>query len=201
MNIKKEMIKTFKNLLGVYFGKVYTSGELKISDKVVGGKVEMIQADGSLAPAEDGDYVMDNGFSFTVKDGMIESIVGEEAPAEVAPVEEAVADAPAVDAPVEETPAEENTEDTTVADLTARVDAMEKQVADLVAKIDGMNAQKLESDKTIEAFTAEVKSLNDNIQLLAKVPVQFSKTNKSNVVEETKEEQLFSIAKMIGSLK
>lgn len=206
MNIKKEMIKTFKNLLGLYFEKVYTDSEMKISDKSVGSKVEMIGADGSLSDAPDGDYVMDNGFSFTVKDGMIESIVGEEAPVEAkeedvpAEDEEVPADEEEVkaeDVPVEEEVPAEDAPD----EMDARVKALEDKVAELLDMIAGMVEQKMEADKAVEAFTAEVKSLNENIQLLAKVPVEFSKTNTKKVVEESKEEQLFNVAKLIGSLK
>ena len=203
MNIKKELIKTFKALMGLpsYFGKVYSDGELKISDKAVGGKVETIQADGSLAPAEDGDYVMDNGFSFTVKDGVITAIVGEEAPVEAAaPASEAGED-PAEEAT--ESPADEATED----QADAAIAEMQKKIDDLSARLDAlekantqMAAEKIESAAAIESFTKTVKELNDNITTLAKVPVEFAKTNKSAVVEESKEEKLLGIARLLGGL-
>lgn len=78
MNIKNELVKSLKNLVSAYFGQVYTDSQIKVSDKVVGGSVEMIAADGTLSPAPDGDYAMESGFSFTVKDGKIVSIVGQE---------------------------------------------------------------------------------------------------------------------------
>jgi hypothetical protein len=187
MNIKKEMVKTFKNLLGVYFGKVYTADEIKISDKVVGGKVEQVQADGSLTPIPDGDYVMEDGFSFTTKDGVITSIVGEDAPVED------TTDVKAGDTPTEE--AAPANSDTT--DLEQRLTALEDQVKQI---LDSMNMEKQSSAQAIEAFTKEVKSLNDNIQELAKVPVEFSKINKNKVVEESREEKLFNVAKLIGGL-
>lgn len=205
MDIKKEFIKSFKTLLGLYFEKVYTDSEVKISDKSIGSKVEMIGADGSLSDAPDGDYVMDNGFSFTVKGGMIESIVGEEAPVEAATdstdatsgdTATTEVETPAEDAAPEEEPTEEEAPD----EMDMRVKALEDKVAELVDMIAGMAEQKMEADKTIEAFTAEVKSLNNNIQTLAKVPVEFSKTNTKKVVEESKEEQLLNVARMLGGL-
>ncbi len=204
MNIKSELIKTFKNLMGVYFGKVYSSSELNISDKSVGGKVELIQADGTLAPAPDGDYVMDNGFSFTVKDGLISSIVGEQpVQAEETPVEAAAPTSGDTVTPTEDPAEEADPADPAkdIKELEDRVTVLEQQMAECMAMCQDMSKQKMESEKSIEAFTKEVKQLNDNIQILAKVPVEFSKTNKSVVVEETKEDQLFSIAKMIGGLK
>ncbi len=212
MNIKKEIVRTLQSLVGIYFGKTYSKDELNISDKSVGGKVEIVTADGTLAPAEDGDYAMEDGFAFTVKDGMIESIVGQDAPAEEEapaeedkPVEEAAeipAEAPVEEAPAEEVeaPAEEVAEDTAVADL-------QTAVADLTAKVDAcmkalesMNMEKQNNTEAIEKFTKEVAELNNNIQTLAKVPVNFSKTNTSKFVEESKEEKLLSIAQMIGSI-
>ena len=197
MNIKKELISTFKNLLGVYFGKVYSDSELKISDKSVGGKVEQINSDGSLTPVEDGDFVMQDGFSFTVKGGVIESIVGQEKV-----VEQAVEDdtKPEVETPAEEateTPEQEAEDETKVDE---RLTAVEQAVAEIKAMLDSMKMEKMESAKAIETFTATVKELNTNIQTLAKVPVEFSKTNKTASVEESKEEKLFAVARMFGSI-
>lgn len=206
MDIKKEFIKSFKTLLGLYFEKVYTDSEVKISDKSIGSKVEMIGADGSLSDAPDGDYVMDNGFSFTVKNGMIESIVGEE-PVEAkedkpedTPTSGSTEEVKAEEVVVEEEPVEEEPTEEAPDEMDMRVKALEDKVAELVDMIAGMAEQKMEADKTIEAFTAEVKSLNNNIQTLAKVPVEFSKTNTKKVVEESKEEQLLNVARMLGGL-
>lgn len=213
MNIKKELIKTIQNLMGVYFGKVYSANELHISDKSVGGKVEAIQADGSLTPVEDGEYVMDNGFAFVVKDGMIESIITEDAnePASAETPSEDKAEVKAADAPVSgdttdvpvESPAEEAApEDVSndVLELEARVTALEEKLTECLSMMESMNMQKAESLAAIEAFNKEVTQLNSNIQTLAKVPVEFSKTNKANVVEESKEEKMMDIARLLGGL-
>lgn len=194
MNIKKQMFETFQKLKSFFDAneefadKVYTADEIKISDKAVGGKVEMVQPDGSLAPASDGDYKMEDGFSFTVKDGVIASIEGETPVEEEAPVEAAE------DAPTEDQP----TEDTTVADLTARIEALEKQFADMVAMI--KQAEDTEMKSNAE-FTAIVKELNENIVTLAKVPVKFSETNKTPSYQESRQEKLADVAKIIAGLK
>jgi len=76
MSIKKELIATFKNLMGVFLdvNKVFSPSDLQISNKAIGGKVEQINQDGSLSPLEDGTYSMDDGFTFTVADGLITDI-------------------------------------------------------------------------------------------------------------------------------
>lgn len=209
MSIKKELIKALKSLTAIYFGKVYTPDELKVSAKEIGGKVEMIQADGTLAPAPDGEYAMEDGTSFTVKDGVIETLVGQDAPANDMAEVPAEVDAAIVDAPeaTPESPAEDTSPEDAV-DMEARISALEGSIAELAKKLDecmanmgNMESQKLESAKEIEAFNKTVQELNTNIQTLAKVPVEFSKTNKKVVVEETKQDQLFELAKLIGRVK
>lgn len=199
MNLKKQMFETFQKLKTFFDSneefadKVYTADEIKISDKVVGGKVEMVQPDGSLAPAADGDYKMEDGFSFTVKDGAIASIEGEQP---IEQTEETPVEA-AEDVPTEEQP----TEDTTVADLTARIDALEKQFADVVAMMQGVQASKEEEMKQVEQFNSIVTELNDNIKTLAKIPVKFSETNKTPSYQESRQEKLADVAKIIAGLK
>lgn len=199
MNIKKELVKALKGLVGVYFGKVYSNDELKISERVIGGKVEAVNPDGSLAPVEDGDYAMEDGFAFTVKGGMIESIEGQE------PVEqsEVTDDTPTsgtteveqaeVVEPVEAEPEVDNTDE--------RLTALEEAVAEIKSMLESMNSEKMESAKAIEQFNSTVQELNNNIQTLAKVPVEFSKTNKTPVVEESKQHSMECLASLFAKNK
>lgn len=227
MNIKKDLIGAFKNLLGLYFSKVYTKDELKISDKSIGGKVELVQGDGSLSPAPDGEYVMDDGYAFTIKDGMISSVVGED-PVEVevessdspADVEtEVVAEIdtttgstkcaigepeitePSVDPAEVESPAEE-ADPVDVTEMEARLDALESKMNECMdmckGLMDSMNMEKESASQAIEAFNREVKQLNENILTLAKVPVEFSKTNKKPVIEDSKNDEMLELVRMIG---
>lgn len=197
MNIKKELVATFKNLLGVYFGKVYSDSELKISDKSVGGKVEQINSDGTLTPVEDGDYVMQDGFSFTVKGGVIDSIVGQEKPVEQAVENDTSKEVETPEEEATETPEQEAEDETKVDE---RLTALEQTVEEIKTMLDSMKMEKMESIKSIESFSSIVKELNENIQTLAKVPVEFSKVNKTVNVEESKEEKLFQMASMIGNI-
>lgn len=210
MSIKKQLIQTLQNLVGVYFGKVYSDSELKVSAKEVGGKVEKVAADGSLEPAEDGDYVMTDGFSFTVKDGQIVSIVGQEEQ----PVEEVAAEeTPAEDlSEVQvEVPAEESSDETPAEDLpesNPEMDAMKQQVAKMEERLSAieemlnqMMMQKESDNQAIEQFNKTVAELNDNIKTLAKVPVEFSKTNKTPKAEEVKQDKMIELANIFSGLK
>lgn len=203
MNLKKELVKTFKNILNVYFEKVYTSDEIKISAKEVGGKVEMIGADGTLSVAPDGDYVMDDGFSFSVKDGLIVSIVGEEQP-----VEEVAAG----DYKDKEDKVSGDTEDVKAEEVEIEIDPekeeMKKQIAELYkmfeelySMLDGIKIDASKKNEAITQFSKEISDLNNNIKTLAKVPVEFSKTSKNNVIEETREQKLMDVARLIGKIK
>ena len=224
MNIKKELIKTLKNLMGVYFGKVWTPNELNISDKEVGGKVEQIGADGTLTPVEDGEYTMEDGFTFTVKDGQIETIQdqtpedetydetlskcstgktsndvedNQEVPpafAEETPAEDAT-ETPKDE--TTETPAEQADEQADM-DRDARITALEEKVEVLTKMLSTASDANMASAKEIEKFSSIVSELNNNIVTLSKVPVEFSKTNKSVAVVKDKEDKILSMAKILG---
>jgi outer membrane murein-binding lipoprotein Lpp len=207
MSVKKQLIESFKNLLGLYFEKVFTYDQIKISDKAVGGKVEMIQADGSLGPVEDGDYVMDDGFSFTIKDGQIASIVGEDAPEVVDVVEEVEAgeekkedEEEKMEEPVVEEPVQSE-EDNKVAELEAKVAELESKIDSILNSMEMMKSEKDEAKEAIQEFNKQVAQLNDNIKTLAKVPVEFSKTNKTPLAEESKMEKINDLATIFANIK
>ncbi len=210
MNLRKELIALAQNILGA-FKKVYTESDMKVSDKVIGGKVEFILPDGELAPVEDGEYDFD-GFVFTCKDGQITAIQGQDAPAEEAPVEAAVSaedeipteevETPAEDAtPTEEVP-EEPKEDPRIPEMEAKITELESKLSEVLDILKGQSmAQATEMEaqtQAIEAFSATVKELNEKISILAKVPVQFSKTNNTQSAEESKADKLSVLAGIIG---
>ena len=201
MSLKNELVKTFQNLLGIYFGKVYSNSEIKVSSMEVGGKVELINPDGSLTDAPDGDYVMEDGSAFTVKDGMISSIVGQDQSVQVVNQEEVSTEELSVtdQAPVEEPV--QPVEDSKVSELEIKVSELEQKVNDLISSMESMQSEKMESEKVINQFNEQVSLLNKNITELAKVPVEFSKTNKSVTVEESREDKLSVLATIIGNAK
>lgn len=209
MNIKQEIINGLKNLLG-HFSKTYTEGELQISSKEVGGKVEQILQDGSLAPAPDGEYPMEDGMTYVVKDGLITEIKSPEQPedTQIESVQESEEDlsAPA-EAPVEDAPADQPSPDAKVAELEGKVAELEAKVEEMAKAMESMIAEmmakevesvKSETLSAIQQFTKTVEDMNDNIKTLAKTPVEFSKTNTKPSVQDEKHDklvQLFNILK------
>jgi hypothetical protein len=199
MNIKQELVKSLKNLVSAYFGTVYTDSQIKVSDKVVGGVVEMIAPDGTLTPAPDGDYAMENGFSFTVKDGAIVAIMGEEAVVEdmTAPTPTPVVTETPTDmedvAPVEPTPMEKQ-----VAYMEEKLRSLEEKIAAIEEAINGMTSASMESEKTISTFNKIVDELNTNIKTLANIPVQFSKVDTSVKNGEEKQEKLNNLVNILN---
>lgn len=77
--IKKELSKFLKGLK--FESEALQAEQVKISDRVVGAKVELIDGEGNLTPIPDGEYKVDE-FEFTVKDGVISEIKGEAKPEE-----------------------------------------------------------------------------------------------------------------------
>ena len=199
MNIKQELVKSLKNLVSAYFGTVYTDSQIKVSDKVVGGIVEMIAPDGTLTPAPDGDYAMEDGFSFTVKDGVIVSIMGEEAVVEdmTAPTPTPVVTETPTNmedvAPVEPTPMEKQ-----VAYMEEKLRSLEEKIAAIEEAIKGMTSASMESEKTISTFNKIVDELNTNIKTLANIPVQFSKVDSSVKNNEEKQEKLNNLVNILN---
>jgi len=189
--LKKELLKALTNLKSEKFEGVYTSDQLNISDRVVGGKVELINTDGSLSVAPDGDYELEDGFKFTVKDGVIASIEGEEKPEELAeenPTEDKPADEPAPD---ENKAAIEELQKETAA-IKAEVESIKQILSELTGSVND-SATKEEMQK----FSKEVKTLTETINKVAKLPVEFSKTTKSTQTKTDNHDKLMDVIKLI----
>lgn len=75
---KNDILKFNKVVQKLKFmdAKVLSDNEVKISEKAVGGKVELVDAEGNLVAIEDGTYEVD-GFRFVVTDGTITEIFEE----------------------------------------------------------------------------------------------------------------------------
>jgi len=218
-NNKHEVINGLKKLLGNligYFSKTYTEGELQISSKEVGGKVEMIQADGSLAPAPDGEYPMEDGNTYVVAAGIITEIKPAEAPADAQPQDQPVKaeseedlSAPAEDAPAEapvDQPADQPSPDAKVAELESKVAELEAKVEEMASAMESMisemMAKEVESVKSetlsaIQQFNKVVEEMNNNIKTLAKTPVQFSQTNSKPSVQDEKHEKMKNLLNIL----
>lgn len=191
---KKEIVVQLKKMLGLFneeaeasSPKVYQENEIKISAFEVGGKVELIDGNGELSAAPDGDYEIADGSKFTVKDGVIASIEGQEAPEEstTEDVEVVAEEAPADEAPKE---------DGKVAELEAKVSALESEIAEIKKMLAA-------DEEANDEFVKQITELNKNVALLAETPAQFSQVNKSQKEKESREDKLSAFAKILGSVK
>lgn len=196
--IKKELMKTLAILKHESFeGEViYSPEELNISERAVGGKVELINQDGTLSELPDGDYEVSDGFKFTIKDGLIASIDGETPAEDTTDKPEEMAEAP-VDAPTQDAPQTDGLDELKkeTASLKAEVEAL-KQAMDELMKATAGRASK----EDVSKFQAEVENLNSNIMKLAKIPAEPTKTNTSNVVKDKNDENLMEFAKIFKSI-
>ena len=178
--LKEENKETFE-------ATALTADQVKISDRVVGGKVELIGADGSLSDAPDGDYDVD-GFKFTVKDGVIAAIAEEDTE----------------DTSTEDTPADEDTPDDTTAedtpDVQAQIDAIQAEVDGIKQILEQIISQLQDaaSQQEMSKFSEEVKKLSDTIISLSKIPVQASKTTKKLSVKDSNDAALMSFIKSMN---
>lgn len=206
MNIKSELVKTFKNLLSTYFEKVWSTDELKISSLTVGGKVEIIGSDDTLTVAPDGDYVMNDGTAFSVKDGLIVSIVGQE----VAQSSDEKKDEEETKDETEEKMEEHQTEVTEepkdemamkVEELTNRLNSMEEKLAEVYGMLEAMKEMEMKSQDAILGFNKVVEDLNNNIKTLAEIPAQFSNVDKTAQYAEDKQTKMLDLATILTKKK
>lgn len=80
-----------ENAEGLSDYQMVASSDYKIEAREVGQKVEVVDAQGNLMPAPDGDYEFEDGFKFSVSNGVISEIDGvEEAPQSDMPAEQPV---------------------------------------------------------------------------------------------------------------
>jgi hypothetical protein len=175
-------LKKLKELLKTAFDKLPdgTEAEMKIDNFAIGEKAEVVNTDGTLAPAPDGEYTNADGVKYTVKDGLIDSIDGQFAEEEK---------------PVEQTATPEN-------DFKTQLEAQAQEIADLKAKLETLET-KMASDKEEETtlsenFSNQLKELNDSIKILATIPAEFSKTSTNNTVKDNKEDKLKELQRILS---
>lgn len=195
--IKNELAKTLNYLLGrenfAETPKVYQPDEINISERVIGGKVELVNSDGTLSPIEDGDYELSDGFKFSVKDGLISAIEGEES----IQASEDMADAPVVEEPNNDSDIKASIEELRVLteELKSEVDTMKAALDELKAA----NADTANKD-AIENFRKELSTLNETIISIANTPAEFSKTTKSQIAKDVNDKKLSDLSNIISQI-
>jgi|GEM_PF-656526 len=155
------------------------------ADLQIGSEVQISTSTGS-EPAPDGDYKLVNGVEFTVKDGKISAIAStgdaEDAADANDPNEKAEGEQMAENAPQGEQPdtdgdaAEDEAETQALNDLTQRVGALEDAMNQILQAIGAVP-----SKEDMTAFSAELKTVTESIEALAKVPTQFSADKRVEV--------------------
>lgn len=204
ITMTKQEYERFTNYLKLSNeGKTYSDDQLKISDRVIGGKVEMVNADGSLSQIEDGSFCMTDGFCFSTRQGLIDNIEGQEAMAKKAeaPIsgDTAVSASTAPDAVTTDPTDDDAAEDSDLADRVTQLEGIVSQLVQALT-MSKTNEAKLSSQikEAKEAHSKEVGELNEKFGKLIKTPVQASKTS----IQVNKNEKLNdSIKIMAESLK
>lgn len=190
--IKQKLIEALSNLEAKeeFKSKVYSDKEISVSQKTVGAKVEMIGTDGSLSPAKDGDYQLEDGTKFTVKETLIASIEGEK-------MEEKVEGSPAEEAT--ETPADTVKEDVDVVAIKQSITDLQAQIEALKGAVDELknaSASKEDANK----FSSQLDALTDAIKALDTTPVEFSAVDKRAIEVEAKDEKMKNIASVFAKI-
>jgi len=150
------------------------------ADLQIGSEVQISTSTGS-EPAPDGDYKLVNGVEFTVKDGKISAIAStgdaEDAADANDPKEgEQMAEQPEVQPDTDGDAAEDEAETQALNDLTQRVGALEDAMNQILQAIGAVP-----SKEDMTAFSAELKTVTESIEALAKVPTQFSADKRVEV--------------------
>ncbi|WP_449439638.1 hypothetical protein [Pedobacter steynii] len=178
MNINKGLLKFAKALNlaleTVEFENVETStGEqINLSGREVGSEVTIADS----APAPDGEYVLSDGFKFTVKDGKIDSIIEEVQKVE----EEVLAEEKPSDVVVEDAPKSDD-KDKEIEALKAEIESLKEQIASLTSQFSAI--ENFATKEQFENLQTVFNSLNESVLKLANIPVEESKTSlgfKSN---------------------
>ena len=143
-------------------------GPITVEEIIEGAEVFIEDANGNVNPAEDGDYVIEDGKrKISVLDGKISRIeeiaeeTKEETPAET-PAEGTAqvnneaegGEASATETPAEETPAEPDERDNRIAELEAILAEKEAKIAELIAEIEALKSAPVET---------EMKKVENNI--------------------------------------
>lgn len=177
LKIKEELKKT----LGLLEAEPAT--ELKVSEMVIGGKVESVNADGTLSEVADGEYKVGEDV-IEVKAGQIVSINGEKEKEEEAPAE--AEKEMEEEIPTEEAPATEGWKEALEA-YKAELDGLKLEIETLK---EALGASKEIEEKMSAEFSKQLGDLNETLKVIANTPAEFSKTNQSPLEKDAKERKL-----------
>jgi len=215
---RKEAIEAIKNntkLLSFLFKSEEVKVEKFEAVKVKDGD-QLVEVQGELAPgtqvitssangsatAPDGQYDLEDGSSFIVKDGVVSEVLSEASNSNdnddfdsEDKSDEDMADAVPSDddskADSEDADADDKEAEADAAN-TAGIQALTEKVTELVNAVNAINqalegkADKADMSKMAEAFT----SINKAFEVLAETPQEFSKVDNSNLYKDSKVKQM-----------
>lgn len=134
----------------------YDGEELKVETEVF-----IVDENGERKPAEDGNYVTEEGKTIVVADGKVTEILEKEE--EVEPTEEPAEEVEAEEEVTEETPAEEPTEEVVEEpkdELNERLTALETKVEELIAIVEKL-VEKSEADNVaVEERLSKIEKMS-----------------------------------------
>lgn len=134
----------------------YDGEELKVETEVF-----IVDENGERKPAEDGNYVTEDGKTIVVADGKVTEILEKEE--EVEPTEEPAEEVEAEEEVTEETPAEEPTEEVVEEpkdELNERLTALETKVEELIAIVEKL-VEKSEADNVaVEERLSKIEKMS-----------------------------------------
>lgn len=186
IDLKNALEKMKVALFGKQNYEAFSASQLQISELVVGGKVEIVGADGTLSDATDGEYKLDDSTVITVKDGLIDTIV-EPAKEDETPADE---DVKAEDeAPQEDTPADTPAES---------VDDVQKEVESVKDEVEALKVEIKELKNDISEFSKVIVKMSSHIQVLAKIPAETSKTSKDAFARNSEEAKINNLKRLFG---
>lgn len=176
--------------------------EVQISDRSVGGKVELIGTDGTLSPIPDGTYVLSDDFKFTVAGGFITAIGDVEVVAAATePTEEekktaegvAAAAAPA---PAAITPEEADEIRANLQQVNTRIDEVMNAITELKSALTATGTSATLAAQSYDKLTGEIVKLNEHLE---KEPITPSRTNLKEEKENKKNEQAANLATALNA--
>lgn len=202
-SIKREFLKALQLFQEVdkTTPKIYNDGDIKLSDKVVGGKVELVDANGELMTAPDADYKMEDGTEFTVVDGLITKISGIEDKKEDATdatdsstkMEDVTEDVTDEDMAVDTVDASSDTDSTDDAtdapvetvdeDLSQRIASLEEIVKKLQESLSGQFKDEIKEEVS-KSFTAELDSLKSDLNSVSDTVKKFGSIPNVSVTNQ-----------------
>jgi hypothetical protein len=190
-NIKELLSLTNKLNQSLAFELVKTSDgeDINISSREIGADVTKGEDD----TVADGEYTLEDGFAFTVKDSKIDSIITDIETKEVIVPEELAAE----DTPIEDAPEAD--------DKSKEIEELKEQIKELQGQLEALKGEfssvpKYVTVEELNSLKDVFHTLNENVKILAKLPLEQSKVSTSFKANAKKEEDMTRLRSALSGL-